>query len=39
MSRPKLTYFDFHGGPGEVARLALAFGGVSFEDDCVSFAA
>lgn len=39
MSRPKLTYFDFHGGRGEVARLAFALGGVSFEDDRVSFAA
>src|SRR5262245_4409088 len=39
MGRPKLTYFDFHGGRGEVARLAFALGGVAFEDDRVSFAA
>lgn len=39
MSRSKLTYFDFHGGRGEVARLAFAQGGMAFEDDRVSFAA
>jgi glutathione S-transferase len=32
MSKLKLTYFDFHGGRGEVARLALNIGGVEFED-------
>jgi hypothetical protein len=38
MNRPKLTYFDFHGGRGEVARLAFAIGEMEFEDDRVSFA-
>jgi prostaglandin-H2 D-isomerase / glutathione transferase len=33
----KLTYFDFHGGRGEPARLALSMGGVPFEDDRVTF--
>ena len=27
----KLRYFDFNGGRGEVARLAMAIGGVPFE--------
>ena len=31
----KLTYFDFHGGRGEPARLALSIGGIPFEDDRV----
>jgi glutathione S-transferase len=31
----KLTYFDFHGGRGEPARLALSVGGIPFEDDRV----
>ena len=31
----KLTYFDFHGGRGEPARLALSMGGIPFEDDRV----
>ena len=31
----KLTYFDFHGGRGEPARLALFIGGIAFEDDRV----
>jgi glutathione S-transferase len=37
---PKLTlvYFDFHGGRGEPARLALSIGGVPFEDKRVTFA-
>ena len=37
---PKLTlvYFDFHGGRGEPARLALSIGGVPFEDRRVTFA-
>lgn len=39
MGAPKLTYFDFDGGRGEVARLAFAIGGVSFVDDRVPFAA
>ena len=33
----KLTYFDFHGGRGEPARLALFIGGLPFEDDRVPF--
>jgi prostaglandin-H2 D-isomerase / glutathione transferase len=33
----KLTYFDFHGGRGEPARLALSIGGIAFEDDRVPF--
>src|SRR5437867_1923615 len=33
MAKLKLTYFDFHGGRGEPARLALAIGGIEFEDD------
>lgn len=32
MPKLKLTYFDFHGGRGEPARLALHVGGVPFED-------
>ena len=28
----KLTYFDFHGGRGEPARIALSMGGIPFED-------
>ncbi|MBC3869462.1 glutathione S-transferase [Undibacterium oligocarboniphilum] len=32
MPQLKLTYFDFHGGRGEPVRLALAIGGVAFED-------
>jgi glutathione S-transferase len=35
MPRLKLTYFDFHGGRGEPARLALSMGGIPFEDDRV----
>src|SRR5215470_9471797 len=38
MSKLKLTYFDFHGGRGEPARLALAIGGIDFEDDRIPFA-
>jgi len=33
MPKLKLSYFDFHGGRGEPARLALAIGGIPFEDD------
>jgi prostaglandin-H2 D-isomerase / glutathione transferase len=33
MSKLKLTYFDFDGGRGEPARLALRIGGVAFEDN------
>jgi glutathione S-transferase len=36
MAKLKLTYFDFHGGRGEPARLALVMGGIPFEDDRVS---
>jgi len=32
MPQLKLTYFDFHGGRAEPVRLALALGGVAFED-------
>jgi glutathione S-transferase len=35
MTRLKLTYFDFHGGRGEPARIALSIGGIPFEDDRV----
>ncbi|MDX1555999.1 MAG: glutathione S-transferase family protein [Xanthomonadales bacterium] len=33
MHELKLTYFDFNGGRGEAARLAMAIGEVPFEDD------
>ena len=36
MSRLKLTYFDFNGGRGEAARLAMAIGNVPFEDERVA---
>jgi glutathione S-transferase len=36
MAKMKLTYFDFHGGRGEPARLALSIGGIVFEDDRVA---
>jgi prostaglandin-H2 D-isomerase / glutathione transferase len=32
MAKLTLTYFDFDGGRGEVARLALHIGGIPFED-------
>ncbi len=35
MAKLKLTYFDFHGGRGEPARLALSISGIAFEDDRV----
>jgi len=35
MAKLKLTYFDFHGGRGEPARIALWIGGIEFEDDRV----
>ncbi|MDJ0514360.1 MAG: glutathione S-transferase [Methyloceanibacter sp.] len=38
MSDLKLTYFDFHGGRGEPARLALSMGGVPFVDDRIPIA-
>jgi glutathione S-transferase len=37
MTKLKLTYFDFHGGRGEPARLALSIGRIPFEDDRVQF--
>ena len=36
MPKLKLTYFDFHGGRGEPARLALSMGGIPFDDDRVA---
>jgi len=36
MSKLKLTYFDFDGGRGEPARLALHIGGIGFEDHRVA---
>lgn len=39
MPKLKLTYFDFHGGRGEPARMALRIAGVPFEDDRVPLAA
>ena len=38
MSQLKLTYFDFHGGRAEPARLALHIGGIAFEDSRFGFA-
>lgn len=38
MTQPKLVYFDIDGARGEAARLAMAIGGVPFEDDRVKFA-
>ncbi|MGH8519718.1 MAG: glutathione S-transferase family protein [Panacagrimonas sp.] len=37
MRKFKLAYFDFDGGRGEVARLALHIGGIPFEDRRVGF--
>ncbi|MBA5606165.1 glutathione S-transferase family protein [Duganella sp. FT3S] len=37
MPQLKLTYFDFHGGRGEPARLALHIGGIPFEDHRFAF--
>ncbi len=37
MAQLKLSYFDMHGGRGEPVRLALAIGGVAFEDHRFSF--
>src|ERR1700688_1607062 len=36
MTKLKLTYFDFDGGRGEPARLALHFGRVPYEDERIS---
>lgn len=38
MSQLKLTYFDFHGGRAEPARLAMQIGGIAFEDVRFGFA-
>ena len=35
MSKLKLIYFDFHGGRGEPARLALAIAGIDFDEERV----
>src|SRR6476620_6363751 len=35
MAKLKLTYFDFHGGRGKPARIALSMGGLPFEDERV----
>jgi glutathione S-transferase len=37
MSQLQLTYFDFHGGRAEPARLALCIGGIAFDDKRFSF--
>jgi prostaglandin-H2 D-isomerase / glutathione transferase len=37
MPQLQLSYFDFHGGRGEPIRLALAIGGVAFEDHRFTF--
>lgn len=37
MAQLKLSYFDFHGGRAEPARLALAIGDVAFEDHRFTF--
>ncbi len=34
----RLSYFDFHGGRGESARLAMHIGGVAFEDHRFTYA-
>lgn len=39
MPVPTLTYFDFDGGRGEPARLALHIGGVAFEDRRIALSA
>ena len=38
MSQLKLSYFDFHGGRAEAARLAMHIGGIAFEDHRFAFA-
>ena len=38
MSQLKLTYFDFHGGRAEPARLAMHIAGMAFEDHRFAFA-
>lgn len=37
MPQLKLSYFDFHGGRAEPARLALSIGGIAFEDHRFTF--
>ncbi|TRZ56816.1 MAG: glutathione S-transferase [Rhodocyclaceae bacterium] len=37
MAQLKLSYFDFHGGRAEPARLALAIGDIAFEDHRFTF--
>ena len=37
MPQLKLSYFDMHGGRAEPARLALAIGGITFEDHRFAF--
>lgn len=37
MAKLTLTYFDFDGGRGEPARLALTLGGIAFEDRRIGF--
>ena len=37
MTQLKLSYFDMHGGRAEPVRLALAIGGVAFEDHRFAF--
>ena len=37
MPQLKLSYFDFHGGRAEPVRLALAIGGIAFEDHRFAF--
>jgi glutathione S-transferase len=37
MPQLKLNYFDMHGGRAEPARLALAIGGITFEDNRFAF--
>lgn len=37
MPKLKLTYFDFHGGRAEPARLAMHIGGIAFEDHRFNF--
>lgn len=38
MPQLKLTYFDFHGGRAEPARLAFHIGGIAFEDLRITYA-
>ncbi len=37
MPQLKLSYFDFHGGRAEPARLAMHIGGIAFEDHRLSY--